>query len=819
MLGDIFVNGRWMIVSLSSSGEVWTHLKEDVMFDLPSIVPHDLALRCGLEAYGENDTEINARVALLKRIRQLELALAELQHKLGNHMRSVYPQVSSPNPDEWTRTTVVEAAKILAPDEPFDFLTRFAIHKHMMDRPKEFVADSLTYRTTQMFHVRPKSHLDRLNKLHAFIHQPEGPLQSFASRARRIMAENQQRAKESWAEPLSERPRDRQVFTHEDGIIIKFLRDYVRITREIQLDPYPVIVSKIVKTIGGYEGDVDSSLVCRLLIDLGAMAPWQDIVTTERELGLEQEPEELSSRVVVENAIIEKARATLPTTLPVSGEVLGPEDFYTNDLLESVRHDFGNLAVYVIDDAGAEELDDGISIEKIPSEPDCVWIHVHIADPTAVLPPTHVFARQARERVITGYFGHRTWPLLPRAMTHTLVTSVGEKAAAGKPERVMSFSFKVDGTGDIVDHNVRAGIIRNAHRTTYDAVDQIIGHSSIRAGYPFGGQPQLLLPTIDLTEQQQADLRAVHEVAVRMFKRTLQLPVFTVKYPKAEIFMSPKPLYTSTVDPLKPPIFRGFPDLSYTVDSLLMSNAGSRLVIGQCMTAAGRVASRWALDRGVPLLRRTAAQTRTMSDNDFEELLASKDEQGIVAGDVAMSKEIYMPAAEYTLQPGMHWTLGIPDGEGYVRVTSPLRRYSDMVTHWQIKHALLHPTSRPMFSPEWLQDYGNELIKREKLHRNAVFAYNHFWALRFIQRWMENPRPYGPDPLAHLVGNIMGGPRIDRSTNDCHAKVFLPELGLRAFVSGLRGKDLSNFTPGQAYNLKVKEIKLGVRPHLVLDIK
>lgn len=44
-----------------------------------------------------------------------------------------------------------------------------------------------------------------------------------------------------------------------------------------------------------------------------------------------------------------------------------------------------DLPIYVIDAVYAEELDDGISIESVPGEPNTDWIHIHVADPTIEL--------------------------------------------------------------------------------------------------------------------------------------------------------------------------------------------------------------------------------------------------------------------------------------------------------------------------------------------------------------------------------------------------------------------------------------------------
>ena len=159
------------------------------------------------------------------------------------------------------------------------------------------------------------------------------------------------------------------------------------------------------------------------------------------------------------------------------------------------------FAVYVIDAVDTEELD-----EPVQSETDTAWVYVHIANPTSVLPPTHVFAPQAREQMESAYFGHRTWPLLPKPFMLNMLGSVGSTAASDQPEPVMSFSYKVDNTGDIVDYKVRA---RKVIRTTYGAVDRALGLSPVFSLYPFGGGLPLPTEPVGSDEYQSANIYAL----------------------------------------------------------------------------------------------------------------------------------------------------------------------------------------------------------------------------------------------------------------------------------------------------------------------
>ena len=161
----------------------------------------------------------------------------------------------------------------------------------------------------------------------------------------------------------------------------------------------------------------------------------------------------------------------------------------------------------LVDDAGAEELDDGLSVEPVPNEPGSAWIHVHIADPTSVLPPTHVLAQGARKMGSSAYFIHRTWPMLPPSLTHGRL-SLGSLSQEGKPEPVLTFSFKVDGEGNMADYDVKAGLIRNVTRVDYDSVDELLGAENIQLGRPFEAPRTSPAPRVPVLETN--DIENIH---------------------------------------------------------------------------------------------------------------------------------------------------------------------------------------------------------------------------------------------------------------------------------------------------------------------
>ena len=145
----------------------------------------------------------------------------------------------------------------------------------------------------------------------------------------------------------------------------------------------------------------------------------------------------------------------------------------------------------------------------------------------------------------------------------------------------------------------------------------------------------------------------------------------------------------------------------------------------KCMVNASKMASR-ALDHGVPLLQRSSgALLGDLDSGTYRRPSGRQELQGGIDQRITLRSNLLIPSAEYTLQPAQHWSLRIPRGEGYSRVTSPPRRFG----HWQIKHALINPKSlQPLLSPEWLDAYGKELIKREKVWKKAETDSRVTWA-------------------------------------------------------------------------------------------
>src|SRR6201999_2388430 len=118
------------------------------------------------------------------------------------------------------------------------------------------------------------------------------------------------------------------------------------------------------------------------------------------------------------------------------------------DSMAKYRHDWGDLRVYCIDPPGTKEVDDGLSCEPVPGEPDHFWIRAHIANPTAFLSsrtdsPTAKIAALARQMGGSVYLPDQHHAMLPNFVNEACSIASGSAA--------LTFSFKIDRGGNMLD--------------------------------------------------------------------------------------------------------------------------------------------------------------------------------------------------------------------------------------------------------------------------------------------------------------------------------------------------------------------------------
>ncbi|KAI8868946.1 RNB-domain-containing protein [Ramicandelaber brevisporus] len=625
-------------------------------------------------------------------------------------------------------------------------------------------------------------------------------------------------------------------WTDSDRTLLRFVQQFVNYETDSTtmgfLNPFMSLAPTILKPLRTY-GNLTRGSVTQFLIDAGVWHNWENPFARDSTVpieGLGMSPV-LDAAAKSANTLIDKlitavdtprsttsaATATSATPATSAGD---PElQQYLNDPVDAVRVDFGNVPVYTVDDIGAHEIDDGVSIERIPStsgDPanDEVWIHVHIADPTSMVTSNSPMAAMARIRGSSLYLPERFYSMLPHSLVARFLSLDAREQNGTVKVKALTFSARLDqSTGDIIDYKVRPTLLRNVSVLKYDDVDAFLKWDTIYGGrerntalrrhryksdHPEGPVASTSAPTAATTlptpEPIQRDMIELQAIATRHYQQRIQNGAYTHGIAAGEVSISNSPLPKSPVDLVGPS--RVLSTLNTRpvigVHRALYTASPARMLVAELMILAGRIAARFTRDNNIPTPYRVqqppdfsnlkAPDEIPNLDRDFVERFIAATTQmerdrigkeyydsilpgrvDPVTGQVGLQDfdrvRTLMQPARLNTQPGPHKTMGIVDG--YVRVTSPLRRYTDMLAHWQIKSAF---TPKDTFSnrppPMTMEEIEREIPSMYRLDASIESVEensNIFWISRLMQDWHRyDQRQY----LGSFdgIGNIEGIP-------------------------------------------------------------
>lgn len=337
--------------------------------------------------------------------------------------------------------------------------------------------------------------------------------------------------------------------------------------------------------------------------------------------------------------------------------------------LDVDRLDLTHLKVYTIDDESTREIDDGLSLEYLPDGAQRLWIH--IADPSRWLEPGDELDLEARRRSTTLYLPTGMVPMFPSELATGPMSLVQGQICCA-----LSFGVRLDATGAVQSYEIHPSRIKITYRLTYDDVDEML----------------------ELGVQAESELEAISQWAKRRQAWRHAQGAISIHLPESSIKVNGD---TITIDLLE--------------DSL------SRQLVAEMMILAGEVAARYAQAHQLPLPFRSQPQPELPSE---EELLQ------VPAGPArACAIRSCMTRSELSITPARHASLGL---DTYAQVTSPIRRYSDLLAHFQIKAHLRG--APPPFSAEEMKEMTASISSAV---REAVWVErqtNRYWSLEFLRR-------------------------------------------------------------------------------------
>ncbi len=298
---------------------------------------------------------------------------------------------------------------------------------------------------------------------------------------------------------------------------------------------------------------------------------------------------------------------------------------------------------------------------------------IHIADPTRWVIPGDALELEARKRCTSVYLPTGMIPMFPHELAAGPMSLVqGQDCCA------LSFGVSLQEDGSIREWEIRTTIVRPTYRLTYEDVNEML---------ELGAESDL--DRIFYWAKKRAQWR-LEQGAV-----AIHLPETNIKVKDDEVSLE------------------------------LQEDSPARQLVSEMMILAGEIAAKFAIAHQLPVPFRSQPQPQLPPQEELEQIPAGSARSWAICRTMSRS--------EVSLEPQPHAGLGL---SAYVQATSPIRRYSDLIVHYQIKAALLGQP--PLFTPEQVQEmiamidvaaYDATQVERQT---------NRYWSLEFLRRHQDS---------------------------------------------------------------------------------
>ena len=678
---------------------------------------------------------------------------------------------------EVTYMTLAEiATKILSPTakksagRPWPMSTLYALHRILLRNEFGFGVDRNGHRVTAQFEIRPKQEVQSVNQVRSWLREYQEklvtsattenpdptlpdpvdthPIAAFVDKARQLIIqsrENRVPTRGGNIGPSAVRFTKSDKFTFQvvssigfsenDKSIIRFFEVWAGYRSIFRHVPLNSLASMILRAIGMYEDyELDHPVGWLFLQELGVYAPWENRMILNHKLGLpghQITPE--ADQLRLENIRVSKSTPTM------------------EDTMKDLRQDWGDLEVFCVDDVDAREIDDGISVEAISGSESTYWVHVHVANPTAFISPESTLAKYADYLCETVYLPERIYAMLPPQLSRLQMSLAPDRPT-------LTFSAKVNMRGELLEAKITPAYIRNVTFCTPATVRkalsgdaQPVAQTVITVGgeMPKRGRKGLQQ---NLTESQKQKLRILRDLGTARRRQhelngavNVGLPIPDVVVYLGERQDSPLSLtshhrgYSYKGDPiiqLRGDHFDPKPDPE--------TSAASKLV-PDIMILACEAAALWCKERNVPILYRATQHNPDYDPNVFrkEVMQPTIEKLGYLPLVLSFKYSRLLGRSLVSSTPRPHAVIG---ADQYTKCTSPLRRYGDLMVHWQVESALRHEAatgkslvgsrdqSYLAFSKERLEEMIPRIGYRERLITGVKRHSIRHWTVQLLFR-------------------------------------------------------------------------------------
>jgi ribonuclease R len=446
-------------------------------------------------------------------------------------------------------------------------------------------------------------------------------------------------------------------------------------------------------------------------------------------------------------------------------EVLGPADRPDVDTLSVVRHhglrdtfpagvvreaetvsarvskpgpreDLRGLYILTIDPIRARDFDDALSLQL--DDQGRRVLGVHIADVSHYVTPDSALDIEARQRGNSVYLPDKVLPMLPEQLSNG--------ACSLKPDEdrlTFSVFMTLDDDGDIVARRFCRSVIRSRLRLVYEEAMAVIEGRRL----PDLGRVSGRLDPPDVTGEAGALIRDLHRLAQQLRQRRYARHALELDVPECEIVLD---------------------DEGRMIDVRANASDPSHQLVEECMVAANEAVATELANRGLPQIARLHEPP---DEEKLEELSGEMQSLGYSPGNLlerrnlaAFLRSVKGDPMEYHVRVAvlrsMKRAVYSADATGhfglakkyYAHFTSPIRRYTDLITHRELASTLTR--AKAPYRKSELQSIAFSCTQTEQTAEQAERDAVEMKKYRFLSDQIQSQSPRTYDAVVVRVVNF-----------------------------------------------------------------
>ena len=368
------------------------------------------------------------------------------------------------------------------------------------------------------------------------------------------------------------------------------------------------------------------------------------------------------------------------------------------------REDYREKKIFTIDGESAKDLDDAICVDK--NDDGTYTLGVHIADVSHYVKSGTSMDREALARGTSVYMLDRVIPMIPKELSNG-VCSLNQK----EDKYTLSVIMKIDNNGNVIDSDIKKGIINVKKRMNYHEVTAIIQREELLKNKEKNADTKFknaeyVSKVIKENEEYIEEFEKMRELANILKERRKKEGYLSLDIPESEIILD---------------------DKGYPVEISAYENTEANEIIEQFMLTANETVAERFYWLNAPFIYRVherpdedkiselnkylfnlgykiKGKKDDIKPKAFSQILdevKGKDEEKVVANLLLRTLKI----ARYEAENRGHFGIA---SKYYCHFTSPIRRYPDLFIHRIISKYIEKDYN---MKESWIEKYKTNAIK------------------------------------------------------------------------------------------------------------